>query len=44
MTKDKHLELVRLFNELLKDQDEVLLRNYDLGKLIGSIEKVKHEA
>ena len=41
---NKYLELVGSFNELLKDKDEVLLRNYDLGKLIGSIEKVKHEA
>lgn len=41
---DKYLELVGSFNELLKEKDEVLLRNYDLGKLIGSIEKVKHEA
>ena len=44
MTKDKHLELVESFNELLQDKEEVLLRNYDLSKLIGCLEKVKHEA
>lgn len=41
---DKYIELVGSFNELLQDKKEVLLRNYDLSKLIGSLEKVKHEA
>lgn len=41
MTKDKHLELVRSFNELLQDKDEVLLRNYDLSKLVKTLEKVE---
>lgn len=41
---DKYLELVGSFNELLQDKDDVLLRNYDLSKLIANLEKVKHEA
>lgn len=41
---NKYLDLVGSFTELLQEKDEVLLRNYDLGKLIASIEKVKHEA
>lgn len=44
MTNNKHLELVKSFKELLKDKDDVLLRNYDLSKLISNLEKVKHEA
>ena len=41
---DKYIELVGSFNELLQDKDDVLLRNYDLSKLVNSLEKVKHEA
>lgn len=41
---DKYVELIGSFNELLQEKDEVLLRNYDLSKLINSLEKVKHEA
>ena len=41
---NKYLDLVGSFNELLQEKDEVLLRNYDLSKLINSLEKVNHEA
>lgn len=41
---NKYLDLVVSFNELLQEKDEVLLRNYDLSKLIKNLEKVKHEA
>lgn len=36
---DKYINLIVSFEELLKDKDEVLLKNYDLSGLIRSLEK-----